>query len=159
MSTYLVTVVEKFNKETQKWEELSLFRQTKDGFERVDTFECGRSWYPWEVVFGEDVTVSRGLPEDLSDTVAKRFLPEDGEETWFSTPTSNWFDYCELKQLVRTPEAMVVDWDNVKDEDTEETYPKVNGFLPIWEAVERVVDAYCYYYPKPGEVRVVCFVA
>lgn len=98
----------------------------------------------------------RGLPDNC---------PYEVLEMWKDYANSGlctWFDFCELSALSRTPEAMLINWDEIEDSGIDiyntpkNEWPRYNALKRFVERVELLLELNGIYYPKPGEVTVIC---
>ena len=146
--------LEKRNKETNKWEHLTLYKKNYDDkLEPASVFD-GRNYYLFGLLAGvrgfvEPLVDPRGIPDDLSDYVAEEWKSWDGDA---HTPT--WYDFCELDAYERSinskRNAPAVDDDEYDDYD----YAN-RGFVYFMGNIRCVLDAYWMWYPEPHEVRVI----
>lgn len=126
--------VEHYNKESKRWDSLSLYKKSsEDKFSPVDIYD-GRDYELFGLLAGVRSMIApfvlpRGVPDDMSCEVSKAY--EDGQ--YYHTPT--WYDWCELQTYERI-------FDN----------ERLDGFM---NDIEKVLNAYDIYYPKPGDIRIV----
>ena len=78
-----------------------------------------------------------GLPDDITEDIQE-------EVKYLFSPS--YFDYCELKALAKTKDAISYYWDDEKG---------INVIEDWLTYIDFVLDAYGEYYPKPGECRIV----
>lgn len=172
------TYVEHYNKESKRWENLSLYKKDKDGtFSTIDIYD-GRDYELFGILAGVRGTAGsfvmpRGVPDDLSCEVSNKY----GDGEYFHTPT--WYDYCELNayeymmhdsykelrekskkieqlenQFRHMTEFVPREEDAIIEDDYDE-YDIADRFVGFMNCIRTVLDAYELWYPKPGEVRVV----
>lgn len=139
--------IERRNPETNKWEELGLYRKDDEEFNQVDFYD-GRDYELFSILAGvrgwhEPLVMRRGVPDDMSDTVAKRYY--EYRDSWHS---ATWYDYCELLAYANSNNDNVIE---VID-DTGEKYNLLSGFM---QCVNFVLNAYHKWYPNPNEVRII----
>ena len=100
--------IERKNKETGKWESLSLYYKKEDGTYEECYVYGGRCYQLFGLLAGvrswpSDPFVStRGVPNDLSEEVQKHWdsgKREEGEGFFGGTDwhSATWYDYCELE--------------------------------------------------------------
>ena len=174
---------EHYNKESKRWENLSLYKKDTDGtFKSVDVYD-GRDYELFGILAGvrscsNPFVYPRGLPDDLSCEVLNKY----GDREYFHTPT--WYDYCELYAY----ENMMKDsykktkWRDNKIKELEKQIKNISQFIPrdketeffdddveyeddepkLYERFEGFMDcirnilyAYDIWNPKPGDVRLI----
>lgn len=102
------TFVERYNKETNQWEILNLYKKNSDNtYEPIPVYD-GRDYELFGLLAGVRgsshffsggygyIVEPRGIPNDLSQYVQSKWecgKDEDGRQ-WWHTPT--WYDFCEL---------------------------------------------------------------
>lgn len=184
MGVDICAFCEKRNKETGKWEFLSLYKKKEDGlYEPSDVYD-GRDYDLFGLLAGVRgqsgfFVAPRGIPDDLSDVVAEIY--GDGE-FWFS---ATWYDYCELNayeymltdsmDYIRRKNKKIKELESqiklleqkenyddeleLLDDDYDEYYDgKYNiadSLKGFMDSIRYVLDAYDIRYPLPGEVRIV----
>lgn len=159
MGTDIHVNLEVRNKESQTWEDLSLYiknRQTNE-FHRVECYS-GRDYELFGLLAGiyrsnvEPLVDTRGLPDDLAPETHERFycFDEDGEDCSPYWHDVTWYDMAELRAYC----------DSARIEKYDET--ELAGFTPLSErfrrfvySLQEVLDHYWIYYPRPGDARVV----
>ena len=127
-------------KKNGKWETLNLYIEKKKDndtkeYERAYTLVENRNYG----LFGK----LAGLRTWEDAIVPPRGWPDDITEDYFSP---SYFDYCELKALAKTKDAISYYWDE------DDGYNVIEDWLTY---IDFVLDAYGEYYPKPGECRIV----
>lgn len=146
--------VEHYNKESKRWDNLSLYKKYSEGeFSPVDIYD-GRDYELFSLLAGvrsiiDPFVLPRGVPDDMSCEVSKAY----GDGQYFYTST--WYDWCELQAYERMmvnscKEITNVEYDD--DDDAISLCERLNGFM---NDIEKVLNAYDIYYPKPGDIRVV----
>lgn len=175
---------ERYNKESKRWENLSLYKKNDNGtFDAVDVY-IGRDYELFGLLAGvrsytNPFVIPRGIPDDLSCEVAKEY----GSGEYFHTPT--WYDYCELhayEYMMRDSCREIKQRDD-KIKELEEQIKQMTQFIPrdedgnelfdydieyeddepklyerlvdFMNCTRTVLDAYNIWYPNPGEVRIV----
>lgn len=131
------------NAETQKYEKLSFY--DKDGKELYDLFPS-RDGMLNQLLLGynrhgfdfDAIDVRRGMPDWYND--------QDSEGTYY--------DYLELKGWAQGNVCEHFDWMADYDEDDEP--PKRNALKDFMQLVNIYIELYNIWYPKPGEVIVIC---
>ena len=134
-------------KKNGKWETLNLYIEKKKDndtkeYERAYTLVENRNYGLFGKIAGlrtwEDAIVpTRGWPDDITEDI------QEATEYYFSP---SYFDYCELKALAKTKDAISYYWDDEKG---------INVIEDWLTYIDFVLDAYGEYYPKPGECRIV----
>lgn len=138
--------VEHYNKESKLWENLFLYKKSSEGeFLPVDIYD-GRDYELFGLLAGVRSMIApfvfpRGVPDDMSCEVSKAY----GDGQYYHTPT--WYDWCELQAYER-----IFDNEYDDEDDTISLCERLNGFM---NDIEKVLNAYDIYYPKPGDVRIV----
>lgn len=101
--------LERYNKESKRWEPLNLYKKNPDDtFEPIPVYD-GRNYELFGLLAGVRgsshffkggygyIVEPRGLPEDMSSYA--QFKWEEGKDedgrVWWHTPT--WYDFCELE--------------------------------------------------------------
>lgn len=130
-----------------KWETLNLYIEKKKDddtkeYEKAYTLVESRNYGLFGKLAGlrtwEDAIVpTRGWPDDITEDI------QEATEYYFSP---SYFDYCELKALAKTKDAISYYWDE------DDGYNVIEDWLTY---IDFVLDAYGEYYPKPGECRIV----
>ena len=176
---------ERYNKESKRWENLSLYKKNEGGtFNEVNVYD-GRDYQLFGLLSGvrsiiNPFVIPRGIPDDLSCEVSKKY----GDGEYYHTST--WYDYCELnayeymmcdsykeikkrdqkideleKQIKRMTQFIPRDEDGNElfDDDVEyedDELPDLSKRLVgFMNCVRTVLDAYDVWYPEPGEIRIV----
>lgn len=149
MGTDIHLYVEHYNKESKRWDSLSLYKKSsEDKFSLVDIYD-GRDYELFSLLAGVRSMIApfvspRGVPDDMSCEVSKAY----GDGQYYHTPT--WYDWCELQTYERAYERI---FDKYDDEyDTNSLCKRLDGFM---NDIEKVLNAYDIYYPKPGDIRIV----
>lgn len=173
--------LEHYNKESKRWENLSLYKKDTDGtFKSVDVYD-GRDYELFGILAGvrgcnSPFVYPRGVPDDLSCEVSNRY----GDGEYFHTPT--WYDYCELnayekmmsdsykelrkkskeieqlkkqlKQMTQFIQREEAEEDIVIEDDYDEydIAERLTGFM---NCIRTILEAYEIWNPKPGDVRVI----
>lgn len=138
--------VEHYNKESKLWENLFLYKKSSEGeFLPVDIYD-GRDYELFGLLAGVRSMIApfvfpRGVPDDMSCEVSKAY----GDGQYYHTPT--WYDWCELQAYER-----IFDNEYDDEDDTISLCERLNGFM---NDIEKVLNAYDIYYPKPGDIRIV----
>jgi len=131
------------NAETQKYEKLSFY--DKNGKELYDLFPS-RDGMLNQLLLGynrhgfdfDAIGAHRGMPDWYAD--------QDSEGTYY--------DYLELRGWAQGNTCEYTDWmDEYGDEDNP---PKRNALKDFIHIVNIYLELYGIYYPKPGEVIIVC---
>lgn len=162
MSWSMWAFVEKFNKETNKWESLYLYTKRGEEFKKIDLDPVGQANYPfYEFVFEKYAGMDcREFPDCLSEDVEKFFYEKDDERNFFQWGgEAKWFDYIELKLLAENNVAMMED-DNLNPIEWDEdgypiAWPKVNVLTNLLDEVTFVLRYNNVWNVAPGEVRVI----
>lgn len=100
MGTDIHLYVEHYNKESKRWDSLSLYKKSsEDKFFPVDIYD-GRDYELFGLLAGVRSIIapfvfSRGVPDDMSCEVSKAY----GDGQYYHTPT--WYDWCELQTYER----------------------------------------------------------
>lgn len=150
--------VEHYNKESKRWENLFLYKKSSEGeFLPVDIYD-GRDYDLFGLLAGvrsiiDPFVFPRGVPDDMSCEVSKAY----GDGQYYHTPT--WYDYCELqayeRMMVNSCKEIAKFDDDVEyddEDDTNSLRKRLDGFM---NDIEKVLNAYDIYYPKPGDIRIV----
>lgn len=102
--------LEQYNKETNQWESLNLYKKNENGgFDPLDVYDCRsydlfgllagvRNAFAASSILGSSwgcLVEPRGLPDNLSSSAKEEW--GDGEH-WFN---ATWYDYCELELCER----------------------------------------------------------
>ena len=138
--------VEHYNKESKRWENLSLYKKSDEGtFSSVDIYD-GRDYELFGLLAGVRSMIApfvlpRGVPDDMSCEVSKAY----GDGQYYHTPT--WYDWCELQTYER-----IFDNEYDDEDDTNSLCKRLDGFI---NDIEKVLNAYDIYCPKPGDIRIV----
>lgn len=138
MSHYIHIIVE--HRDDNNWNELNFYNK---GGEKLDIFDNSFR----DILLGENnISTHRGFPNDFN-----RDKIEDYE---LYIHTSTWYDYCELLALSNTP---------YHEYDIEEQCNcmlnlKANPLKELVSVINAMLEAYEIYFPKPGDVRIVCYV-
>ncbi len=146
MGTDIHLYVEHYNKESKRWDSLSLYKKSsEDKFFPVDIYD-GRDYELFGLLAGVRSIIapfvfSRGVPDDMSCEVSKAY----GDGQYYHTPT--WYDWCELQTYER-----IFDNEYDDEDDTNSLCKRLDGFM---NDIEKVLNAYDIYYPKPGDIRIV----
>ena len=146
MGTDIHLYVEHYNKESKRWDSLSLYKKfSEDKFSPVDIYD-GRDYELFGLLTGVRSMIApfvfpRGVPDDMSCKVSKAY----GDGQYYHTPT--WYDYCELQAYER-----IFDNEYDDEDDTNSLRKRLDGFM---NDIEKVLNAYDIYYPKPGDIRIV----
>ena len=176
--------VERYNKESKRWENLSFYKKSSEcKFLPVDIYD-GRDYGLFGLLAGarsmiDPFVFQRGVPDDMSCEVSKAY----GDGRYWHTPT--WYDYCELQayEYMMTDACEEIAKKDKKINELEKTIKRMPQFIPRDEEeelyddvecdidddepdlcerlqsfvgdIEKVLNAYDIYYPKPGEVRVI----
>lgn len=125
--------------------------KTDNGWENVNIYDKDGEDVTWrmfdnvaiDALFDSDdsIVYRRGLPENISDKM---------EEDWREYESlCTYFDWCELKALSRTPEAVLTDWDGNE-------YSKYNALDGLVRSINLLLECNGIYCSKPYEVRVIC---
>ena len=161
------------NKETQKYEKMAFYN--KDGKELNDIFPTRDSMLNQLLVgynrYGydfEDIGARRGLPEWYVD-ILKEEHPDwfDGSDGWsYNVDEGTYYDYLELRGWAQGDSCNHKDWMAMEEPDCDEWGKPDNDVMPeppmrnalkdFMEQVDMYLYAYGIYYPKPGEVIIVC---
>lgn len=173
MGTDITVHIERRNKDTGKWENISLYKKNNDeSFEQVDIYH-GRNHMLFSLLAGVEnfyveiwdigcLVPKRGIPDDLSQEVKVRY--GDGE----CYHSATWYDYTELRAyeyMIKDSSSYIKELkqeikrlkneqeDEYKDNDTlEEISSSLEFFM---DSIRTVLNAYDLWYIKPNEVRVV----
>lgn len=146
MGTDIHLYVEHYNKESKRWDSLSLYKKSsEDKFFPVDIYD-GRDYELFGLLAGVRSIIapfvfSRGVPDDMSCEVSKAY----GDGQYYHTPT--WYDWCELQTYER-----IFDNEYDDEDDANSLCKRLDGFM---NDIEKVLNAYDIYYPKPGDIRIV----
>lgn len=146
MGTDIHLYVEHYNKESKRWDSLSLYKKSsEDKFFPVDIYD-GRDYELFGLLAGvrsiiASFVFSRGVPDDMSCEVSKAY----GDGQYYHTPT--WYDWCELQTYER-----IFDNEYDDEDDINSLCKRLDGFM---NDIEKVLNAYDIYYPKPGDIRIV----
>lgn len=138
--------VEHYNKESKRWDSLSLYKKSsEDKFSPVDIYD-GRDYELFGLLAGVRSMIApfvlpRGVPDDMSCEVSKAY----GDGQYYHTPT--WYDWCELQTYER-----IFDNEYDDEDDTNSLCKRLYGFI---NDIEKVLNAYDIYCPKPGDIRIV----
>ena len=129
-------------KKNGKWETLNLYIEKKKDnntkeYERAYTLVENRNYGLFGKLAGlrtwEDAIVpTRGWPDDITEDIQE-------EVEYLFSPS--YFDYCELKALANTKDAISYYWDDEKGINVNEDWITYIDF---------VIDAYGEYYPGAG---------
>lgn len=174
---------ERYNKESKRWENLSLYKKNEGGtFKEVNVYD-GRDYQLFGLLAGvrsiiNPFVIPRGIPDDLSCEVSKKY----GDGEYYHTST--WYDYCELnayeymmcdsckeiKKRDQKIDELEIQIKNMSqfiphDEDTgyfdddieyeDEGSKLYERFEGFMDCIRSVLNAYDMWYPKPGEIRIV----
>ena len=139
----MIASVYRRNKETQEYEKMAFY--DKDGKELNDIFPT-RDGMLNQLLVGynrhgydfEAIGAYRGMPDWYDD--------QDSEGTYY--------DYLELRGWAQGNACEYIDW--MANYDEEDGPPKRNALKDFIEQVNMYLYAYGIYYPKPGEVIVIC---
>lgn len=146
MGTDIHLYIEHYNKESKRWDSLSFYKKSSEGeFLPVDIYD-GRDYDLFGLLAGvrsiiDPFVFPRGVPDDMSCEVSKAY--RDGQ--YYHTPT--WYDYCELQTYER-----IFDNEYDDEDDTISLCERLDGFI---NDIEKVLNAYDIYCPKPGDIRIV----
>lgn len=176
MSSYLDCYIEKYNPETNQWENLSLYKKENDEYKAVNAYGysasccgdvlCGSSYDNYSLA----IVKPRGIPEDASPEV-KEFY---GDGKYFYDAT--WYDYCELTAYQHAINKLVKPIldiakpkdDDVYDEDSEDYWndvvyeeyqEQIECFEGFMDCINKVLEAYGIWYPKYGQIRIVIWIS
>lgn len=173
MGTDIHCFVEKYNKETGKWENLSIYKKNDDGtFKPVDIYD-GRNLELFSLIAGVGsfyvntwnigcLVSPRGVPDDLSPEVEEEY---DGGECFFN---ETWYDLCELeayeymmKDSASYIKKLKQEIKLLKNEPVDE-YDDNDAFGGLalslgsfMDSIRTVLSAYNLWCHKPNEVRVI----
>lgn len=160
MGTDIHLYVEHYNKESKRWDSLSLYKKSsEDKFSPVDIYD-GRDYELFGLLAGvrsmiDPFVFPRGVPDDMSCEVSKAY----GDGQYYHAPT--WYDYCELQaynkrmsQFIPRDEEKEFD-DDVEYDDEDDTISLCERLNDFMNDIEKVLNAYDIYYPKPGDIRIV----
>ncbi len=141
MGVDIVTCIER--KKDDKYELLSLYKKTADGFVPIQ-FYTDRNYELFDKLMGrydddDSFPYPRGLPKDIGDSTQNEYCFEEDINT-------TWYDYVELKLLAKTKDAIV------KNFDTGKKYNVLNNFV---NKIDFVLEANGVYYPNPGDIRII----
>ena len=147
--------IEKKNEETGKWEDVNIY--LKDGDEyKPWMWDTGNADYNlFELLFEKFDGAHRRVPEDLAPS-ARKFFDEDEDDFYGdvrNSTTNTWYDLVELRLLHKTKDAIVAN-EYYGEFDDEPEY--INGLDNFIDIVNMICNANGIWYPKPGEVRVIC---
>lgn len=131
------------NAETQKYEKLSLY--DKNGKELYDLFPS-RDGMLNQLLLGynrhgfdfDAIGANRGMPDWYND--------QDSEGTYY--------DYLELRGWAQGNACEYTDW--MDEYDDENNLPKRNALKDFMQLVNIYLELYGIWYPKPGEIIIVC---
>lgn len=175
--------VEHYNKESKRWENISLYKKSSEcKFSPVDIYD-GRDYELFGLLAGvrsmiDPFVLPRGVPNDMSCEVSKVY----GDGKYWHTPT--WYDYCELQayEYMMTDSCEEIAKRDKKIAELEKTIKRMSQFIPsdneeelydnvecdvcdvidlckrlhgFVNDIEMVLNAYDIYYPKPGDIRIV----
>lgn len=165
--------VYRHNKNTNKYEKLAFYN--KDGKELNDVFPS-RDGMLNQLLVGynrqgynfEAIGARRGLPEWYVDLL-KEEHPDwfDGSSGWsYNVNEGTYYDYLELcgwaqsdtcshKDWMAIEEPDYCEWDESSDDVMPEP-PMRNALKGFMEQVDIYLHAYGIYYPKPGEIYIIC---
>ena len=123
--------LEHYNKESKRWENLSLYKKDTDGtFKSVDVYD-GRDYELFGILAGvrscsNPFIYPRGLPDDLSCEVLNKY----GDGEYFHTPT--WYDYCELYayENMMKDSYKKIKWRDNKIKELEKQIKNISKFIP-----------------------------
>ena len=154
--------VERHNKETGQWKNLSLYKKNQDGtYTPVDIYD-GRDYELFGLLAGVRGDFSglfsidggagylhhpRGLPDDLSPEVKEEY----GDGEYWHTPT--WYDYSELRayEYMMVDSCKELEKKNKKIAELEKTIKRMTQFIPKNEEAEDSDEEDCpdneHYYP------------
>lgn len=147
--------VEAFNKENKQWERKALYYKDKNGeFQEAWTLLENRNYELFSRLAGvrgsgESFVCPRGVPDDMSEEISKEY------SSYCDWHSATWYDYCELNLYADTDKAFVDDYVYNLDNDEYEVDDRWNIVRPFVDTIDKIIEAYGIYYPKPGEVRIV----
>lgn len=175
---------ERYDREENKWEALSLYSKKEDGAVQPVPIYTERDYDLFGILAGvrsyrDPLVYPRGLPDDLSPYVKTRW--EDGKDdngkTYWHTPT--WYDFCELsechellaefdkkekqandkirsleKKLEELKDELDDDWEQI-EVDEEDDWTGVSSLGWLLRDVNKVLEAYGTYFCNPSDVRIV----
>ena len=149
------------NKKTKQYEKLAFY--DKDGNELFDIFPS-RDGMLNQLLLGynrhgydfEAIGAHRGVPTWYVNMLKKEnpgwFNNKDG---WNYNPKEGtYYDYLELKGWAQGDACNYQDW--ISEEATEDYAPVRNPLKDFMKLVNIYLEAYNIYYPKPGEVIIIC---
>lgn len=156
-----------YRKHNDKYEKMAFY--DKEGNELKDVFpsrdgmlnqlllDYNRHGYDFD-----PIAFRRGLPEWYVDIVREE-NPDwfDNDCGWNYNPDEGtYYDYLELRGWEENPRCEQVDWnltEEQRDENSEEfVLIKRNPLISFMASVRVYLEAYGVYYPKPGDVYIVC---
>lgn len=165
--------IERHNKTTCKYEDVSLYKKDEQGkYERVSVYD-GRNSYLFGLLAGVGgvyiyperlgfLVSPRGIPDNLSDYAKEEY--GDGECFFNET----WYDLCELEayayslsQAKDTISSLIDKINELDDENKYDTNDIVEDLSAIdllsnfVDCIKDVLNAYDIYEYKPGDYRVV----
>lgn len=141
----------------KKGEELGPLFPSRDGMLNQLLLDYNRNGYDFD-----PIAYRRGLPDWYVDMVREKH-PDwfDGSSGWqFNLKEGTYYDYLELRGWAQGNTCEFKDWAVVEfDEDDgviSETVPKRNALKEFMTTVDIYLQMYHIWYPKPGEVIIVC---
>ena len=163
------------NKETQKYEKMAFY--DKDGNELQDIFPTrdgmlnqllvGYDRYSYNF---EDIGAHRGLPEWYVDILKEKYPDWFDNDGWsYNINEGTYYDYLELRGWAQGDICNHEDWEALEKEfDYDDNAapdcdnyvvhkpPMRNALKEFVEQIGIYLNAYGVYFPKPGEVIVIC---
>jgi len=161
-----------YRKYNDKYEKMAFYN--KEGKELYDPFPS-RDGMLNQLLLGynrhgydfDDLGAGRGVPEWYVNLL-KEENPDwfDNDGSWNYNPDEGtYYDYLELVAWEGNPRCNQVDWMEVEEEYDENgdlieikpgDLPRRNPLVSFMAQVRAYLNAYGVYYPKPGEVIIVC---
>lgn len=161
--------VYKRNKDTEQYEKLAFY--DKDGKELYDPFPS-RDGMLNQLLLGYNrqnfdfasIGARRGLPEWYVDILKKEYPDWFEDDYPYNIDEGTYYDYLELKGWAAGDVCEYDDWIadpinvvlNDEGEVVSEEMPKRNPLKSFIDLINIYLDAYGIWYPKPGEVIIVC---
>ncbi len=148
--------IEKKN-EDDGWDDVNLYIKNKDGEYEPVWIDTGNADYElFDLIFEDFDGAYRSLPYNLGPTASEYFDKDDGDglPPMRKAAKTTWYDYVELNLLAQTEKAMVTDYEAEPNENG--AYPKYNALAALVDKINFIVAENQIYFPKPGEVRILC---
>lgn len=168
--------IEQYNKETNEWDNLTLYKKNRDGSFKEAYVYDGRNYELFGLLAGVRgggcFVGPRGIPDNLSSEVAEYW--DYGKDNGWHTPT--WYDFCELeayeymlKDSLKEINRLKCEINRLKEEvakknddeydfyeyEDDDDFNVADSFSGFMDCIRTVLDAYDVWYPKPNEIRVI----